>query len=331
MIMGARRRSTRPWGWVAAFAGLLVLLAGLGLAFAPAVFPYLTRGPLPLSLRPPPAPGFDAAPGPALGQVVDGHWRVQPIAPDTYAIGEPADAPDNYEYLLVGQKRALLIDSGATDRDIHPALAGLTRLPIVVVPTHLHYDHTNGLRHFDDVALVDLPETRGRVRDGKVHLSFREYQGPMRAAPVFAVNEWIRPGGVIDLGGRAVTLLSTPGHTATSISISDPAHKLLFTGDLIYTTSLYAFMPDSSLAAYVDTLDRLRARLPADTRVYGAHCCRNDVPAQAPWLGMQDLADARTAVQAIRTGQAHGRGLVLRRFPVNRRMTLITFYPFGNH
>jgi glyoxylase-like metal-dependent hydrolase (beta-lactamase superfamily II) len=148
--------------------------------------------------------------------------------------------------------------------------------------------------------------------------------------PVFRVSEWIAPGSFIDLGERRVQLLWTPGHTSTSVSIYDPAAKLLFTGDYLYTTTLYAFMPDSSLSSYVATADRLLATLPDDTRIYGAHCCRNDVPAQAPWLDMNDLRDARQSVENIRRGNARGEGFMLRRFPVNSRMTIVTFYPWGN-
>ena len=125
-------------------------------------------------------------------------------------------------------------------------------------------------------------------------------------------------------------ILSTPGHTTSSISVHDPAAGLLFTGDLIYTTTLFAFMPDSSLSTYVATADRLLADMPPDTRIFGAHCCRNDGPPGAPWLAMSDLADLKRGVEAIRAGKAPSRGLVLRRFPVNSRMSLVTTYPFGN-
>lgn len=319
----------------AAATGALAVLIGLALAFAPFIYAETLLGPawLHRATQPPPAPGFAARPGPAAGAVVGGYWRVQAIAPDTWAIGEPQDDPDNYEYLLVGKTRALLIDAGATTRrDIRPVLAGLTSLPVTVIPTHLHYDHTNGLRHFNSVALIDLPATRARVRDGVVRLARYQYLGSHEdgdPAP-FRVTEWVKPDGYIDLGGRRVQVLWTPGHTATSVSIHDSAAKLLFTGDLIYTTSLYAFMPDSSLSAYATTADHLLAAAPADTVIYGAHCCRNDAPAQAPWLSMSDLRDVRQAVADIRAGKARGRGFLLRRFPVNSRMTLLTFYPFGN-
>ncbi len=315
---------------VAIVAGVLVALTGLGLAYAPIVYAELAH--LTHSLPDwPPSLIAEPPPGPRSGSVVDGYWRVFQIAQNTYAIGEPEAYPDNFEYLLIGSDRALLIDAGATARDIHPALATLTRLPVTVIPTHLHYDHTNGLRNFSSIALIDLPQTRSRVEQGVFHFGRYEYMGSRgRDPPLFRVTEWVKPNAYIDLGQRRLQLLWTPGHTVTSISIHDPGARLLFTGDLIYPTTLYAFMPDSSLSTYVATADRLLETLPADTILYGAHCCRNDGPPAAPWLDMQDLRDVRRAVQDIRSGSADGRGFILRRYPVNTRMTLVTLFPFGN-
>jgi glyoxylase-like metal-dependent hydrolase (beta-lactamase superfamily II) len=272
---------------------------------------------------------FAPRPGPALGKVVAGYWRVQVIAPDTYAIGEPQHNPDNYEYLLVGKTRALLIDAGATGRDIHAVLATLTRLPVTAIPTHLHWDHTNGLQHFTSIALIDLPQLRARQSGDMVQLTRHDFIN--NDPPRLRVSEWVRPDAFIDLGGRHVQVLSTPGHTATSVSIYDPPNRLLFTGDYLYPTTLYAFMPDSSLSAYIATADRLLAMLPPETRLFGAHCCRNDGPPQAPWLDLRDLRDVRHAIEAIRAGTASGsRGAFIRRYPVNPRMTVVTLYPFAN-
>jgi glyoxylase-like metal-dependent hydrolase (beta-lactamase superfamily II) len=319
------------WRWAAGVGIALGLLCGVGLMFAPYVFNELFDVSLALHFNPLPAPlpGFAHPPkGPLAGMDMDGHWRAQRIAPDTYALGEPAEDPDNYEYLLVGRTRALLIDGGATRRDIRPVVARLTSLPVTVIPTHLHFDHTVGLRNLTSIALIDLPETRSRVRDGKVYLSHAEFLG--EDPPVLAVSDWVKPDGVFDLGGRQVKVLWTPGHTATSISLWDGTNHLLFTGDYLYPTSLFVFTPDASLSAYQATADRLLAMAPPDTRLYGAHCCRNDVPPQAPWLTLADLRDVRAAVIAIRSEKARGRGFIIRRFPVNSRMTLLTLYPFGN-
>jgi glyoxylase-like metal-dependent hydrolase (beta-lactamase superfamily II) len=321
----------KAWKLAGIFAAILIALAGVSLALAPVVYAELARLVDSLPAWPPSSISEAPLAGSSSATIVDGYWWVQRIATDTYAIGEPQNQLDNFEYLLVGKSRALLIDAGATGRDIHPALATLTNLPVTVIPTHLHYDHTNGLRNFTSIALIDLPETRSRVREGVVYLGRYQYLGAAgQDPPRFRVTEWVRPDAYIDLGERRVQVLWTPGHTTSSISVHDPAAKLLFTGDLIYTTTLYAFVPGSSLSAYVTTADRLLAMLPGDTVIYGAHCCRNDAPPGAPWLDMDDLRDVRRAVENIRTGNATGRGFIIRRFPVNSRMTIVTLYPVAN-
>lgn len=119
---------------------------------------------------------FQTLHGKRAGTVVDDHWLVEQISPNTWAIGEPADEPDNYAYLLVGSRRALLIDSGATrDHNMRRAIAGITALPVIVIPSHLHHDHTNGLGHFRDIALIDLPDTRGRAVGNHVQLGRYQY------------------------------------------------------------------------------------------------------------------------------------------------------------
>lgn len=302
-------------------------------AFVLATLPYrfadlmITSTPTALALLPPAGTSFDARPGKAAG-VLMGRWLVEPIAPGTWALGEPADNPDNYEYLLVGRRRALLIDAGMTSTAMAPILARLTALPVTVMPTHFHFDHTNGINNFRSIALIDLPETRS-VADGDV-VTLDRYRYIGAAPPRFHVTEWIKPGAAIDLGGRRVTVLSTPGHTRSSTSMLDSQTGALFTGDMIYPTSQWLMETDSSLSTQRATLDRLLATLPADTRLYGAHCCRNDAPPHAPWLTMADLRDVRDTVAAVQAGNAKGKGWPIARYPVNARMTLITAYPLAN-
>lgn len=307
----------------------LLVLAGFLCATLPDRFVDLTllSPGTAVALIPPAGPGFDARAGRAAGVVI-GEWLVERIAPDTYALGEPAAAPDNYEYLLIGRQRALLIDAGMTARPIAAVLVRLTTKPVTVIPTHLHYDHVNGINNFRSIALIDLAETRRLARGDVVTPGRYRYEGASTFG--FHVTEWVKPGNMIDLGGRQVTVLSTPGHTMTSAAMLDSATRALFTGDFIYPTSQYLFMSDSSLSTYRATADHLLATLPAATRLYGAHCCRNDAPPHAPWLDMSDLRDVRDTVVAVERGAADGRGWPLSRYPVNARMTLLTFYPLAN-
>jgi glyoxylase-like metal-dependent hydrolase (beta-lactamase superfamily II) len=268
----------------------------------------------------------------AKGRMVDDYFAVQDLGDGTYAIGEPRYYQQNYAYLIVGQKRALLFDSGSGTHDISPVVASLTRLPVTVMVSHLHFDHLGGIAPFGHVAMIDLPQTRADVSDGWFRPSRYEYLGKAdhRVPPRFKVAEWLAPGAVIDLGGRSLSVLSAPGHTPTSAALYDAGTHRLFIGDYIYPTTLYAFLPGASLAAYRQTAHRLLTTLPADTVLWTAHCCRAGEGVSAPWLTMADLRDLDAALAKVADGTAQAKGVYPRVYPVSRQMTLATGWPWNN-
>ena len=144
------------------------------------------------------------------------------------------------------------------------------------------------------------------------------------------IDDWLAPGAVIDLGGRRLTVLSTPGHTPTSAALYDPDAHSLFIGDYLYPTTLYAFLPGASLSAYQATARRLLSTLPADTVLWTAHCCRKDGGVSAPWLSMADLRALDAALTVVRSGRGTAKGFYPRVFPVNDQMTLATGFPWNN-
>jgi hydroxyacylglutathione hydrolase len=268
----------------------------------------------------------------AKGRMVDEYFAVEDLGDGTFAIGEPRYYQQNYSYLIVGQTRAILFDSGSGTRDISGVVANLTKLPITVIVSHLHYDHLGGVGPFGHVAMIDMPETRADMAGALFQPSRYEYMGfyDGRVAPSFRVSEWLAPGAVIDLGGRALQVLSTPGHTPSSVALFDATNRRLFIGDFIYPTTLYAFLPGASLSAYQATAKMLLRMLPADTVLWTAHCCRKNEGVSAPWLSMRDLRDLDTALTAVRAGQAKGAGFYPRVFRVNDEMTLAAGFPWNN-
>jgi hydroxyacylglutathione hydrolase len=267
----------------------------------------------------------------AKGRMVDEYFAVEDLGDGTFAIGEPRYYQQNYSYLIVGETRAILFDSGSGTRDISGVVANLTKLPITVIVSHLHYDHLGGVGPFGHVAMIDMPETRADMAGALFQPSRYEYMGfyDGRVAPSFRVGEWLAPGAVIDLGGRSLQVLSTPGHTPSSVALFDATNRRLFIGDFIYPTTLYAFLPGASLSAYQATAKMLLRMLPADTVLWTAHCCRKNEGVSAPWLSMRDLRDLDTTLSAVRAGQAKG-GFYPRVFRVNDEMTLAAGFPWNN-
>lgn len=305
-----------------------VLLAGL--VSAAAFAPYVEAELWPLL-----NPHAVVEPGPATiaaGRMFDNYFAVQDLGQGTFAIGEPRYYQRNYMYLIIGEKRALLFDSGSGTRDLAPIVRSLTALPVTVMVSHLHFDHYGGAGQFQRLAMIDLPQTRAAYSGGVFRPSRYQFMGMfdrMQPAAV-PIARWVKPGEQIDLGGRAITVLSTPGHTPSSISLYDPAARRLFTGDFLYPTTLYAFLPGASRSAYDRTARTLLSALPQDTILYGAHCCRSEGGVQAPWLSMGDLRDLHASLTRVGSGQVAAKGFYPRVYPVNGEMTLAAGFPWTN-
>jgi hydroxyacylglutathione hydrolase len=289
-------------------ASAVAALVGLALLFAPYLFAELSASLEPHAIIDPAQPDL------GQGRMVDDYWAVQDIDANTYALGEPRYYQANYAYLIVGGRRALLFDAGSGTRDITGVITSLTHLPVTVMPSHLHFDHAGGIAPFTSVAMIDLPDTRADVTNGRFTPRRYEYLGMIDGLvpPTFRVTEWLKSGTTIDLGGRVLRILHVPGHTHSSVALYDAGTHQLFAGDFIYPTTLYAFLPGASLAEYRMTTQELLATLPPDTKIWTAHCCRTGERTSAPWLTMTDLRDLDAALprsnQASHVAQGFFRG-----------------------
>ncbi|MCE7999462.1 MAG: MBL fold metallo-hydrolase [Rhodobiaceae bacterium] len=267
------------------------------------------------------APPLEAQEAVVLGEEetwADDFYSVERLDAQTFAISEPRYFRDVYSYLVVGEEEALLIDSGSPLRDISPVLAKLTDKPVSVIATHLHFDHVGNHTRFAKVLMPDLSSLRARTYEGKFVPDALEHLGRVEgyAIPGWDVGGWWAVGAEFDLGGRSLTLLSTPGHTPDSISIWDKTTNRLFMGDYAGDGEIYAFLPNSSLGAYLETTERLLSDLPPQTLLFAAHGGA-DTKA-APSVGMQNLFDLRDGLRAMRDGRLAGAGFWPRAYPINR-------------
>ena len=136
-------------------------------------------------------------------------------------------------YLVEGNDRAILIDAGTRIPGLDKIVAGITSKPVTLMLTHGHGDHVGGAGPFPEVYLnaEDMEMFAGNVRD---------YQGRIK----FLIDRQ-----VIDLGGRELEVMFTPGHTSGSITFFDKANHYGFSGDAFGSTNLLVFTFLSNVVA----------------------------------------------------------------------------------
>jgi glyoxylase-like metal-dependent hydrolase (beta-lactamase superfamily II) len=213
-----------------------------------------------------------AAPAPAETKnavATDGYFEVSRIDPDTYAIHESHYWQRNVMYVLKGENRAILFDTGSGTRDLAWLADKVTKKPMTAVASHMHYDHIGSHGSFAQVAMIDLPETRAAMKDDW-------YSPPVAKslygfADGFHVTEWWKPGDTIDIGGRRIDVVHVPGHSTDSIALVDRQRGYAFVGDMLYGGTLLANLPGSDVATYLDSTRRLLRDFPEIKVVFGAH------------------------------------------------------------
>ena len=113
-----------------------------------------------------PRPGYASLERVDVEGVADDWFEVYELLEGTYAIYEPYQFQEAICYLVLGDERAALVDSGNGIGDVRAVVSRLTDLPVTVLLTHEHPDHYGGASAFASVALFDDPRAVERVRAG---------------------------------------------------------------------------------------------------------------------------------------------------------------------
>ena len=229
----------------------------------------------------------------------------------------------NFNYLIIGNTRAVIFDAGTGQRDIRRVVESLTSLPITFIPSHLHYDHIGNEIIFEKTALVDLPHLRKRAIDNKLPLTRYEHLGEVEGYPLpeIKVSEWLAPNETIDLGGRLLMVLYTPGHTEDSISLFDKESGYLFSGDFLYPGELYGFLPNSNMGDYLQGAETIESLGEMSLRVFGAH--RDDTIGM-PELNLEHVIRLRDALIDIHSGKLKSNGIYPVSYKVDERVELLS-------
>lgn len=230
-------------------------------------------------------------------------FRTREVASGVWLLAEPSHVNT---WLVEGSERAVLLDTGLGVAPIRPVAKSLTSLPVSVVNTHYHFDHTGGNHEFDEIAIheVGAPllehEVPREILDAYMGYTDRliaaseAYRAldrdffhlltpdsnPVALPEGFDPSTWsitpttatrtLSDGEVVELGERSLRVIHTPGHTADCICLLDERDGILFGGDTINTGPIYAQFPDSDISAFAASTARL-AELENDVRFLVVH------------------------------------------------------------
>lgn len=165
-------------------------------------------------------------------------------------------------FLLTGDERALLLDSGMTVDNARELAEELTTLPLALLNTHADRDHVAGNAAFERIYVSPCELVHPQLRT-------------LTSGQVVPVWD----GDVIDLGGRELEAIALPGHTPGSMALLDRTTGMLFAGDPIQRNGrIFMFGAMRSLPAYIHSLRRLRTRADEIASIWPCHAdCPVDV------------------------------------------------------
>lgn len=158
-------------------------------------------------------------------------------------------------FLLEGNEKAMLIDTGMNVKNAREIAQRLTDKPLELINTHADRDHIASNYQFEKFYM--------HLSEGVNYYGKNEGTGEM--IPVAG-------GDILDLGERKLKIFALPGHTPGSIAILDMANRRLFSGDSIQRNgNIYMFGPMRDFHAYIASLVQLKESVAEFDEIYPSH------------------------------------------------------------
>lgn len=193
-------------------------------------------------------------------------------------------------HLIVGQERALLIDTAFGIGDLRSLVETLTDKPVDVVNTHFHGDHSAGNGQFETIFIhkYDIPylemSEKAENRLLPAPGTYREEDIiPLRSAKHVAMED----GFVFRLGeGHEVEVIHMPGHAAGGCMLLDRKYNRLFSGDaVVFTPTLIIgkfpapYYPEYlTVTAFRDALKKALPKCQNVKKLYTGHSVQGISP-----------------------------------------------------
>lgn len=160
-------------------------------------------------------------------------FTVKQLKPRIWGIGEFNHFEKVISYLIVGKRRALLFDTGLGIQSIEKVIRALTKIPILVINSHTHFDHIGGNKEFNRIKRI---KSEGRI-------SVQPFQ---------------------------FQIIHTPGHSPDSYCLFEKRFRYLFAGDTLYPGPIYLHLKESCVEDYILSIKKL-IKLGKINRIFPGH------------------------------------------------------------
>ncbi len=218
-------------------------------------------------------------------------------------------------YLVEGEDRACVIDTGHGLGNLRTFVEQLTDKPIFVILTHGHIDHVGGSALWEEVYLnqadLALFHDHDSVRTRQEHFAgdpvaaripLSDYV-PARTAPLLPLED----GQIFDLGGLTLTAIAAPGHTPGMMMILLGEERMMLFGDACGLEVLLVFPDSSPVSEYLKVLQHVKTYEGQYDRIIRNHgTCESPKELLENVISCcEDILDRRDAAQpVIWNGQA---------------------------
>lgn len=189
-------------------------------------------------------------------------------------------------YLLEGEEKAVLIDTGMGMPGLRECVEELTKKPVMVINTHGHLDHVGGNCQFESRYLMEEDQevlkehTNIEFRKEMIKGFLQEFALPLTENEIEELSHAgqmvpylpLKNGQIIDLGKRALEMIATPGHTKGSICVFDQERRNLFSGDTACDQGILLFLPHSaSVSDFLQSIQLLKKQKNSFDRIWPGH------------------------------------------------------------
>ncbi len=173
-------------------------------------------------------------------------------------------------HLLIGEEKALLIDTMYGEGNLREFVEGITDKPVMVANTHGHFDHTGGNAFWEEAWMSE------EAAEDCKHAFGEEMQARFEKMPhpdytVHALHD----GDIIDLGGRKILCIHIGAHHLGSMAYLDESTGALYSGDELEAGQVLLMRRDRSwqetVQMHLATMEKLAAHADEIKAIWPCH------------------------------------------------------------